>query len=77
MPRYFFHVHDSADIPDDGGTELADRNAAWGEAIRAGGEMLKDLDGRFNPASEWRMEVSDEAGNPVFTLRFSATDHGR
>ena len=74
MPRYFFHVHDHLDIPDKCGVELADMQAVRAEAIRAAGEILRDLDGAFT-GEEWRMEVIDEAGRRVLTLRFSATEH--
>jgi hypothetical protein len=38
--------------------------------------MLRDLDGAFT-GEEWRMDVTDEAGWPVLTLCFSATEHAR
>ena len=55
MPRYFFNVCDGQDLPDDSGTELADRNAAHRQAI-------------------WEMHVTDEAGQTVCRLNFSAED---
>jgi hypothetical protein len=76
MPRYFFHIHDSRDIPDRDGVDLPDLKAVRGEAIRAAGEMLRDIDGAFS-GEEWTMQVTDEAGRPVHTLRFSATEHAR
>jgi hypothetical protein len=42
---------------------------AWQEATRAAGEILKDLDGSLEPHREWRMDVSDDDGNPLFSLR--------
>jgi hypothetical protein len=73
MPRYFFHVHDGADQPDPTGTEFADFKAARGEAVRACGEMLRDIDGDLPIGSEWRMDVADETGRTILTLRFSQT----
>ena len=76
MPRYFFHLHDSRDIRDHEGVDLPDMQAVRAEAIRAAGEMLRDLDGRLT-GEEWRMDVTDEAGQPVLTLHFSAIEHVR
>jgi hypothetical protein len=70
----FFHVHDGCDRPDLEGTDLPNMRAVRPEAIRAAGEMLRDLDGASS-GEEWRMEVTDGAGRPVLTLRFSATAH--
>ena len=45
MPRYFFNVHDSRDIPDEDGIVFPGPDAAREQAVIAAGEMLKDLDG--------------------------------
>ena len=74
VPRYFFQIHDSQTIPDPEGVELPDMAAVRSEAIITAGEMLRDLDGALS-GEEWRMEVTDEGGQPVLTLRFSATEH--
>ena len=75
MPRYHFNVHDGVDQPDSEGSEFPDRDAAWSEAVRCCGEMLKDVDGRLERNAEWRMNVTDENGEAVFTLRFVGTEH--
>ena len=72
MPRYFFHVHDSEEIPDREGTLLADPDEARSQAIVTAGEMLKGLGPRSWGGSEWRMRVTDESGTTICTLRFSA-----
>lgn len=74
MPRYFFHVHDSQDLPDNEGTELADRDAAHREAFHMAGEMLKVADRKFLQGDVWEMRVTDEAGKTVCRLKFSAED---
>ena len=74
MPRYFFHVHDGSSLPDDEGTELRDLYAAQEEAIRLSGELLRDMGGRFWDGAVWNLEVTDEAGRILFTLRFSAVE---
>ena len=76
MPRYHFNVHDGKDLPDHAGVELRDRDAAWSEAVQTCGEMLKELAGRFGRNMEWRMDVTDAADQPLFTLRFAGTEHG-
>jgi hypothetical protein len=77
VPRYFFHIRDGRDYPDDEGTELPDLAAVRTEALKASGEMLRDSKGRaeFWSGDDWTMNVTDEAGQPVLTLRFSGTEH--
>ena len=74
MPRYFFHVDDGIPDRDQDGQELPDVRAARVEAIRACGEMLREAADRFS-GREWRMEVTDESGAAVITLRFLLTEH--
>ncbi len=76
MPRYFFNVHDGRDYPDDEGTELPDLATVRAEALRSSGEMLRDSKGAgFWSGDDWTMNVTDEAGKTVLTLRFSGTEH--
>jgi hypothetical protein len=75
VPRYFFNVQDGKNIPDTEGTELA--GIARNQAIVAAGEMIRSDGHTVWNGSEWRMDVRDEAGNSVFTLRFSADDHAK
>lgn len=46
MPRYFFHLHNDVDCPDDEGVEFADLEAARSHALRTvrftAGETVKD-----------------------------------
>lgn len=76
MPRYFFHVADGRDIPDTEGTSLAGPDEARAQALRTAGEILREEGMTFWRGAEWRMEVTDEARRRVFTLRFSADEHG-
>jgi hypothetical protein len=69
--RYYFHVRDGRDLPDDVGTELPDMPAVRQEAIKAAGEMLRDA-ASFWTGEEWHMTVLDDAGAQVLALRFSA-----
>ena len=70
MRRYFFHIHDGASSLDDEGTELPSLDAAREEALRTAGELLRDRRAPWN-GTPWRMEVTDEAGEILFTLGFS------
>jgi hypothetical protein len=49
--------------------ELKDLKAAWHEAACAAGEILKDLDGSLDPEHEWRMDVTNDGKQPLFSLR--------
>jgi hypothetical protein len=67
MPRYFFHVRDGQDIPDDVGEVLEDREAAQHEATRLAGRLISDHAARFKLGETWAMEVKDE--NDAVLLR--------
>jgi hypothetical protein len=68
MPRYFFNVHHEGLTKDDEGEELPDKHAAWSEATRTAGDILRDLDGNFKPGSDWKLEVTNERGQPVYAI---------
>ncbi|MDF3063571.1 MAG: hypothetical protein K0S06_3680 [Microvirga sp.] len=72
MPRYFFHIVDGEEIIDDEGTTLAGVEEARAEAIVVSGEMLRDLGGKFWGNGQWQIRVTDEAGDKVCALTFSA-----
>lgn len=73
MPRYFFHVyHGDEQYIDDVGEELPDRHAAWHEATVSAGQSIRDLDGKLQPGTDWRMDVVDERGRLIFALHVSA-----
>ncbi len=72
MPRYYFHVKDSSEFIDREGVELPGLGEARAQAVIAAGEALKDLDGEFWKAAEWRMWVTDESGATVCALSFAA-----
>ena len=75
MARYFFHIHDGADLPDDEGVELPNDEAAKSEAISAAGSMLRDMRLSVWAVTHWRMTVV--SGDKVICiLRFSSTGAG-
>jgi hypothetical protein len=70
VPRFHFKTLHGAEGHDDPeGMELNDLKTAWKEATRATGEILKDIDGSLEPEREWRMDVTDDAGQALFSLR--------
>jgi hypothetical protein len=65
MPRYFFNVHDERSGIDTEGGELPNSEAAWREATIVAGKLFRNMDGKFQPEQEWRLEVTDERRNPL------------
>jgi len=57
---------------DEEGSEHASQHDAWIEATEACGQMMRDLDGALKIGPEWRMEVTNQSGEVVFVLKFSA-----
>lgn len=76
MPRYFFNVHDGEAQADARGTELADRDEARRQAVVTAGEMLRETGQKFMHGDVWEMHVTDELGDTVCRLKFSAEDCG-
>jgi hypothetical protein len=74
MPRYYFHVIDGREIIDHEGIELPGLGEARVEAIQTAGAILRDEGDKFWNGTEWHMNVTDAAGQPVLKLRFSAED---
>lgn len=75
MPRYFFNIQHGQPDPDETGMDLPDNDAAWKEATITAGKLLQDMDGTLKPGREWRMEVTDAAGNLIWVLRLLAESH--
>src|SRR3954465_15020039 len=71
MPRYFFHVHDGYSSIDEEGTVLSSLQAAREEAVQAAAGILRDSGQKLWTGEPWRLEVTDMAGNLLFTLHFS------
>jgi hypothetical protein len=70
---YFFNVHHGTHhYIDEVGEELPDRHAAWHEATSSAGLSFMDRDGKLLPGTEWCMEVLDEFGNRLYSLKISA-----
>ena len=71
MPRYFFHIHDSASLIDEEGTELADLQSARLQAIETAGSILRESPDSLWAGTPWHMDVTDEGGQLLFTLDFA------
>ena len=49
--------------------ELLDDHTAWAQAVVAFGEMLKEIDGSLKPNMEWRLDVENESGALIYSLK--------
>jgi len=74
MPRYFFHTADGGRDRDRQGVELADAAAAHKEAIRFAGTVLNDEPDLLGGGRDFRVEVTDERGDLLFTIIALAVD---
>jgi hypothetical protein len=77
MPMYFFVIKrdrksPTANFP---GLELADMDAAWEEATKTAGEMIRDLDGAFKPGSELSIEIRNASHKLLRTVTLVAASH--
>jgi hypothetical protein len=74
MPLYYFIINPDP-LPTNVGLELPDLHAAWQEATRAAGEIVRDLDGSFEAGTEWSMQVQDAEYKPLRTIRVISEKH--
>jgi hypothetical protein len=47
---------------------IARQQSRVAEATMMTGELLRDLDGRFQPGRQWRLEVTDEARELIYLI---------
>jgi hypothetical protein len=75
VPRFFFHLFNDEDTLDREGMELSDEAAAHEQAIRAAKDMASQgvADGRLVLSN--RIEVVNEAGQTIDTVRFGDVVH--
>ena len=72
MPRYLFHVRTNGSDLDSEGMVLPDMAAARAAGLKLAGGILS-----YGPpveANDWRIEVADEAGLTLFTIRTILTE---
>jgi hypothetical protein len=71
VPRFYFHLHNDIDVPDDEGVDLPDLNAARAHAARQArvtfGETAKD-EGRV--VLHHRIDIENEQGTVLDTVHF-------
>jgi hypothetical protein len=73
MPLYFFRIRTGRySGTEDLGTELADRDAAWGELTRICGDMIGGISRKLAQDAEWQIEILDEVKRPIFRIRLVA-----
>lgn len=73
MPLYYFVTSRNnvpVELPD--GIDLPNAEAAWEEATRAAGEILRDIDGSLSPGTELTIEIQDGARKAIRILRVTA-----
>ena len=71
MPRYFFHLHNDIDCPDEEGLELPDLTTARMHAIHTArftaGETVKD---HGHIIGDHRIDIEDDKGGVLDTVYF-------
>jgi hypothetical protein len=73
MPRFKFRVQ-QGELPESPSVEdvLSDNYAARKAALNMCADLAKDIVAGLTDDSEWRLDVLDESGKPVFRLRLLA-----
>jgi hypothetical protein len=73
--RFYFRVFtDGVERHSSDGLLFANKQEAWHEASTSTGEILREMDGKMQPGLDWRMDVTDEAGHPIYRFTFKAED---
>jgi hypothetical protein len=71
MPSFVFHIR-HGQYASDHTIELPCADAARLEASSMCVDMMRDIMTELEANPEWRMEVSDETGEPLYLFRFTA-----
>jgi hypothetical protein len=69
---YFFRVFtDGVQLYESEGLAFSSREDAWMEASISTGDIIRSLNGNMRPDLEWRMDVTNAAGDLLyrFTLK--------
>lgn len=69
MPLFRFRTKHGREAFEGDAIELPTLREVWREATRSAAEILKDFDGSLEPDREWRMDVTNEEGQALFSLR--------
>jgi hypothetical protein len=78
MPLYLFRISKgrysgAADLPH----EFDDHESAWTEMTAICSNLVTGISRNLQPNAEWRMELLDEAREPVFRIRLVAETPGK
>jgi hypothetical protein len=73
MPRFHFNLADHRREPDLEGTECESVQAARIQAVIFAGAYLRDHPGLVWDGRRFSVEVTDEAGSPVFDVTIEAS----
>jgi hypothetical protein len=68
---YFFRVFtDGIERHRSEGIAFPSKEEAWQEASTSSGEILREMDGKMHVGMDWRMDVSNAAGDVLYRLSF-------
>lgn len=71
MQRYFFHIYNDSDTPDEEGLELADASAAIARGtVEARNLAAESITQHGHLILSHRIEIVDETGTTVAVVRF-------
>jgi SepF-like predicted cell division protein (DUF552 family) len=71
LPRFYFHLLNDVDAPDEEGTELPDLATAREQAVRnARFTMAETLKEQGKLVKRHRIQIEDDAGNVLDTVYF-------
>lgn len=73
MPAYHFHVYEGREVLDHEGTDLANLQAAYGEAMQFAGELLIHEGERLMANGGCLIVVKDGNGEAQFRLDLKVT----
>ena len=73
MPTFSFHVSQSKNPEGSALQEVFEsREDAWQSAAALCADMARDIVTQLTPDSEWRIDVTDDIGNALFSFRLVA-----
>ena len=70
MPRFYFHLHNDADVPDVGGEELPDLEAARAHAVAMARFEIAEAAKLGRIVLSHHIDVEDENGAVLATVHF-------
>ncbi len=74
---YFFRIFtNGVERHQTEGLPFPSKEEAWEEASASAGEILREMDGKMHIGLDWRMEVSNSAGNLLYRLSFQTEEIG-